>query len=151
MRFLFENADTPLVMFGCMASANCERCLVKRIKRRGEEKGTQTMTPLDFSDGTWRVSRIDSIVALEVLSAAGDVIAFESVDATTGNLAAAEIWCIRLAQGNGHSEIELREVSMAAPQLFPPVTGPRSYLTWIRLALTLLIVAFAALAYRSRR
>ena len=140
IRFLFRNSETKMIMFGCMASPNCKQCLVKRVRSDDKEKAEQSMTPLTFSTGTWTVTRYGPILDLDIRSEDGDVIGSETAVADIGVLIATEIWCTRLPQGNAHAEIELRKISMKAPQLFPVEPVPQSYLTWIRWGLLLSLI-----------
>jgi len=106
--------------------------------------------PVAFEDGTWIVTRNGETMTLAVESKKGEVIASDKVEGVHGELEATEIWCTRLPKGNAHAEIELREISISAPQLFPAEEAPASILPWIRWGFVALIVILSGIALRNR-
>lgn len=150
MRFLFEESGPELVVLGCMSSKNCERCLVKRVKQKGE-KAQQTMVPLEFKSGTWKIKRQGSVLSLLVEARDGELLSSEVVEGVTGRLDAIEVWCSRLPKGNAHAEILLNSFTMRAAKLFPSEKLPPSYLHWIQYGFVLLVIVLAIWAYRARQ
>lgn len=146
MRFVFKESGPDLVVLGCMSSQNCERCLLKRTKQ-GDEKPEQTMTPVNFSSGIWKIKRQSGDLSLVIESDDGDVIATEAVEGVTGRLEVLEIWCSRLPKGNAHAEILLRDVTMRAAKLFPSEKQPWSYLPWIRWGLLALVIVLGGVTW----
>lgn len=148
LRFRFRDGISQLVTFGCMSSRDCERCLVRRVLREGEEI-PQSVVPLDFSAGTWSVRRHGGQLSVVVQSESGETVASDTVNGVHGVLDSTEIWCTRLPHGSGYAEIELREVSISAAGLFPMEPERVSYLFWIQLGLGVVAAVSSWAVYKS--
>lgn len=151
MRFPLRNSETEVVVFGCMSMPGFERCLVKRVNQRDMGRVVDEVSPVDFSSGTWTVTRTGSNISLRVNSDDGALIVEDSAEIGNGTLEATEIWCTRLARGNGRAEIELRNVSMTAGHLFPTQPESGSIMKWIQTGFAVLVVVLLLFTYRARQ